>query len=89
MNPVLRIRLTGRAQRFLHVLQDFGHIDDTRMNELLMRVAEVSGTEEEAPVDLPMVRRVAAIVLFGRGNVEAIDEIEKGVLSEDWPLMFS
>jgi hypothetical protein len=89
LNQPLRVRLTGRAARFLGVLRDFGHIDDARETELYIALAELAGDPNEVVVDLPIVRRVAAAVLFGHGSPEILDDIEEGVLSEDWPLLFS
>lgn len=89
MNPPLRIRLTGRAQRFLALLVDFGHLDETRVDELLVTVAEMGVPGQETAIDLPVVRRVAAIFLFGNGHPEALVDIEMGILAEDWPFLFS
>ena len=79
-----RIRLTGRATRFLALLQDFGHISERQLDELFVALVETYGREREALVDLPAVRRVAAVILFN-GSPEA----ESEVLAEDWPLLFS
>lgn len=87
MNGALRVRLTGRAMRFLWLLQDFGHLDEDRLNEIFIGLADIAGNTKEQPVDLPLVRRVAAAVLFGQG--ENLRDIESGVLAEDWPLLFS
>ncbi len=88
-DEVMRVRLTGRAARFLDVLKEFGHIDEDRLDELLVALTEISGGADEPLVDLPDVRRMAAAILFGPGDSESLEEIEKGVLSEDWPLLFS
>lgn len=89
MTPPLRIRLTGRAHRFLNLLQDFGHIDDGRIDELLVTVAEMGGPGAETTIDLPVVRRVAAIFLFGNGHPDALQDLDQGILAEDWPFLFS
>ena len=83
MNEVLRARLTGRAARFVHLLQDYGHLDEAQTDELLIAIAEEAGDVEV--LDLPIVRRVAASWLF-----EAHPEGEDGVdvLAEDWPFLF-
>jgi hypothetical protein len=93
MNPqssLRRVRLTGRAQRWLRLLQDFGHIDDHRIEELLVQLAEngpPSGAE--GIVDLPALRRASAVLLFGDGDAQQLRELEKGPLAEDWPFLFS
>ncbi len=86
---VMRVRLTGRATRFLGVLREFGHIDEDRLDELFVALTELAGGADEPLVDLPDVRRMAAAILFGPGDEQSLDEIEKGVLAEDWPLLFS
>jgi hypothetical protein len=65
------------------MLQEFGHLDEQRLEQLYLALAEVAGTPREEPVDLPTVRRVAAAVLFGAG------EEPSDTLVEDWPLLFS
>jgi hypothetical protein len=85
MTQALRVRLTGRAARFVWLLQDFGHLDDERMNELYIALAELGGTPAEQLIDLPVVRRVAAAILFGSESLE----LDRGVLAEDWPILFS
>ena len=86
MEQPRRVRLTGRAARFLHVLEDFGHLDDDQLDELLVALADMAGSDKEETVDLPLVRRVAAAILFGRGGSS---EAESGALGEDWALLFS
>lgn len=84
MNEVLRARLTGRAARFVHLLQDYGHLDEAQSDELLIAVAEEAGEGVDL-IDLPQVKRIAAAWLF-----EAHPEGEDGpdVLAEDWPFLF-
>ena len=89
MNDVLRVKLTGRAARFLDMLREFGHVDEEHLDEIYVALAEMSGSAEEALVDLPDVRRMAAAVLFDPGDAEAVEALEKGVLAEDWPILFS
>ncbi len=85
-----RIRFTGRAARFLQVLQDFGHVDEGQLDQILSLIAErVGRSDREVYVDLPVVRRFAATFLFGRGATEDLEELEDSVLAEDWPLLFS
>lgn len=89
VHRVGRVRFTGRAARFLQLLQDFGHIDEARLDELYAVIAERMGRpEKEVVVDLPMARRFAASFLFGRAAELDLGEIDT-VLAEDWPLLFS
>ncbi len=81
---VYSVRLTGRATRFLQLLQDYGHLDDQGFDQVLLGLAEIVGTQEGALVDLPMVRRMAAATLFGPDA-----EDPEGVLTQDWPFLFS
>lgn len=91
MNTNLRrVRLTGRAQRWLRLLQDFGHIDDGRIEDLLVQLADngpASGAE--GIVDLPALRRAASVMLFGDGDAQQLRDLEKGPLAEDWLFLFS
>lgn len=89
MKRAQRIRLTGRAQRFLHLLQDFGHIDEHDVEDILVNLADLARPPHETTVDLADVRRAAAELMFGDGDEESVEEIEKGILAEDWPFMFS
>ncbi len=77
-------RLSGRAARFVQMLRDFGHIDDDGMNRLLLGAADLAGPGAEEPVDLPEVRRAAAMMLFPDGEDEA-----SALLQADWPILFS
>jgi hypothetical protein len=89
MNEPLRARMTGRAFRFALMLRDFGHLDDAGLNQLLVTALEGAepGEDPEIEVDLDAVRRVAARVLFERGGPEIGEG--RGLLAEDWPLLFS
>lgn len=81
MSDDVRARLTGRALRFIQLLQDYGHLDEAQADDLLVALAAVPG----GVIDLPAVRRVAAAWLF-----EAHPEGQDGadVLAEDWALLF-
>jgi hypothetical protein len=77
------VRLTGRAARYLQILQDFGHLDDEQVARVVLAVPGATG--RRLPLaDLPDVRRAAASLLFDRSQGEL-----DGVLAEDWPLLFS
>lgn len=88
----LRARLTGRAQRFLWLAQDFGHLDERRLEEVFVTLGELGGATEE-PLDLPVVRRVVASIVFnglGSGDPGEPDGLDPtSPLAEDWPLLFS
>jgi len=71
------------------LLQDFGHMDEEQLQDLYITLADIAGAPNEVAADLPLVRRVAAAMLFEDGNMEALKEIESGVLAEDWPFLFS
>jgi hypothetical protein len=80
------VRLTGRATRWVRLLQDFGHLDSDGVDRLLVAVADLhaeGGGGREGWVDLPLVRRAAAALLCGPdGQISPI-------LEEDWPLLFA
>lgn len=87
-DPILG-RMTGPAFRFALMLRDFGHIDETGLNQLLVTAVELAepSDDPEAEVDLPTIRRAAARLLFDRGITDIGDNA--GILAEDWPLLFS
>jgi hypothetical protein len=79
--------LTGRANRWLKLLEDFGHLTPEGMDRLYVGIAELalqSGHPPDQPVDLPLARRAAALLLAPEG-----DEPLPPILDEDWPLLFS
>jgi hypothetical protein len=84
----MSIKLTGKAARWLQMLEDFGHLAPDEVDRLLVGVAELhadaseSTTSTPAVVDAPMIRRAAAIMLFGHAE-------EGKALEEDWPLLFT
>lgn len=82
------VRLTGRAARWVHLLHDFGHLDTEGLDRLLIGVADLHaelGGENGAWVDLPLVRRAAAMQLMTAQEQSPMSMI----LEEDWPLLFS
>ena len=78
------IQLTGRATRFVQMLRDFGHLDDEAVNRLLLGAADLQAPGVVGPVDLPEVRRAAAMLLFPEGEVP-----QGSLLLADWPILFS
>ena len=79
--------LSGRAARWLRLLEDFGHLGPEASDRLCVGIADLavrSGVPEGEPVDLDLVRRAAAITLAPSG-----DEPLSLTLEEDWPLLFS
>jgi hypothetical protein len=78
------VKLTGRAARWVQLLQDFGHLDPEGANRLMVGIAELQAADGGRCADLSLVRRAAAIVLFGDGEAEG-----PSVLDDDWPLLFS
>jgi len=91
MSAPLRARLTGPAFRFAMLLREFGHLDDAGLNELLITSAEAvepsDDPTDEPEVDVAVVRRLAAGLLFARGGADLTSD--EGILAEDWPLLFS
>ncbi|MEQ1506228.1 MAG: hypothetical protein ABMB14_28610 [Myxococcota bacterium] len=81
------VRLTGRAARWVHLLHDFGHLDDQGVDRLLIAVADLHaelGGADEGWIDLPLVRRAAAVLLTATRE----DGLLPLILEEDWPLLF-
>lgn len=85
MKAVPQVRLTGRAQRFLQMLQEFGHLDEEGVGDLLMSLRVSHPSRGVALADLDAVRMAAAVVMFARSDPEAPDPM----MAEDWPLLFS
>jgi hypothetical protein len=97
--PSAFVSLTGRAARWLQLVQDLGHLDAEMTDHLLLFAAEMAANaptdperavegarEGEVWVDLPELRRAAAIVLAnGKGEEEVIPQH----LLEDWFALFS
>jgi hypothetical protein len=82
------VRLSGRAARWIRLLQDFGHLDQEGTDRLLIAVADLhaeTGGADDALVDLPEVRRAAALILTGAPDDGQLPMI----LEEDWQLLFS
>ena len=82
---VPRIRLTGRAHRFLQMLQDLGHLDEESRSQVLLSVRGTNPARGPAWVDVDTLRSAAAMVLFHELDGDAIE----GILAEDWPIVFS
>lgn len=79
--------LSGRAARWLRLLEDFGHLTPEGLDRLCVGIAELaeeSGLRPDQAVDLPLVRRAAAMLLAPAG-----EEPLPALLDEDWPLLFS
>ena len=85
MADIRRVRVTGRAAKFVALLQEYGHLDDEGAEDVLVDVAEFLGTPKGRKVDLADVRRFAASALFDTEGGDA----GPAALSEDWPLLFS
>lgn len=81
------VRLTGRATRWVHLLQDFGHLDLDGVDRLLIAVADLHAELGGPPggwIDLPVVRRAAAMLLTATDDGQL-----PAILEEDWQLLFS
>lgn len=76
------VQLSGRAMRFVQVLQELGHVDAESANRLLVGVGELT-TGKVA--DLAEIRRAAAMMLFHQEEGPSQDSM----MAEDWPILFS
>lgn len=87
-NMLISSKLTGKAARWLRLLEDFGHLEGEDIDRLLVGAAELSPRAADAsmarpaPIDERLLRQAAAIMLFA--HVE-----ESPALAEDWPLLFT
>lgn len=81
MSELIDVRLTGKSERYVKLLQQYGHLDEDGVNRLLLAVSEVVGNERR-PVELPMLRRIAAMILINEAKSEAL-------LEADWEMLFS
>ncbi len=81
-------KLTGRAARWIQLVEDFGHVGSEDVDRLLVGVSELAPDAAEATLEHParvderLLRRAAAIMLFG-------NTIDSPALEEDWDLLFS
>lgn len=87
MTEAQRARLSGPAARFVYLLRDFGHLDEGGVARLLLAASEEVESHGEALIDLPAMRKVAARLLFDQ-SIDQLSE-RRGILAEDWPLLFS
>jgi hypothetical protein len=62
-NDVRRIRLTGRATRFVALLAEYGHLDSEGVNRVLLAAAELVPEKHRGPVDIDLVRRAAPLLI--------------------------
>lgn len=79
MDAALRIRLTGRAWRYLTMLEDLGHLEPEVIDDLLVALSDKGSSRRTVVLDVPSARRAAAIEMFD----------ENRVTTEDWNLLFS
>ena len=85
MNDVPVTRLTGRAAHFMRLLRDVGHLDEEAVTAILLQASQLCTEQGEERIDIEAVRRVSAVTLFAmHGGAKPA-----GVLSEDWPMLFS
>lgn len=78
------IRLSGRAARYLLLLQDLGHLDAESADRLLIQLgedADLHGASGPPVVDIDAVRRAAALLLAAAEDPPP--------LQADWPLLFT
>jgi hypothetical protein len=87
MTQTARVRLTGKAARFIALLSEFGHIDQTLEHDVLMTLADhlpKASKDREQVAHLADVRRSVATAMF-----DTAPELPGGILEDDWPLLFS
>lgn len=82
---VPQLQLTGRAARFVFLLRDFGHIDESGVDRLMLGASDLRSADVVGPLTLVDVRRAASVLLFGEKEAE----MDKGLLAADWPILFS
>jgi hypothetical protein len=82
---VPRVRLTGRASRYLQILVDLGHLDDEAFGQVVLSLHVANPQRGPAIADVDAIRSAAAWVLAERAG----DDGPEGVLQEDWALLFS
>ena len=81
-------KITGKGSRWIRLVEEFGHLGSEDVDRLLVGVSELSPEAAEAspshpaPVDERLLRRAAAIMLFGQ-------TMDSSTLEEDWALLFS
>lgn len=80
-----RLRLTGRANRFIGILRDFGHLSEDQIDALLAGLLHAHGGVPETVADLPVVRIAAAAMIFRN---DPAGEDGESLLAEDWPFLF-
>lgn len=79
------VRLTGRAARFLRLLQELGHLDDEQITEVILSLRVPQNARGQVWADVDVVRSAAALILFDRADGAPLPT----VLMDDWPLLFS
>jgi hypothetical protein len=82
---VVRVRITGRAHRFLQMMQDLGHLEEEDVTDVLLSLHAANGSRGPAIADLDTVRAAVAYLLFQDDEGSG----PGGILAEDWPHLFS
>lgn len=75
---------TGRATRFVQLLQDFGHLSTEAADTVLLGGVEFEDQLLQGMLPLDDAKRMAAVLLFVQRSGDA-----EGVLAQDWPILFS
>ena len=75
-------QLTGRALRFLQLMQDFGHVED--VSRIVLDLPRFGFPDDNGVYDLDTVKRAVASAIL-----EERPEGVSGLLAQDWPLLFS
>ncbi|MFT5459910.1 MAG: hypothetical protein ACI9K2_006425 [Myxococcota bacterium] len=83
-----RLAVTGDATRFLALLEDFGHTTSDVTDRLILGAAEVAGGPTSGSAEMGVVRRAAAVWLFGQAGTGPVAQRGEP-LAQDWALLFS
>ena len=85
MSSSIPIQVLPKANQFLDMLYDLGHLDDKLLSRINQRLMAENPEDDQLTVEI--VRRVAAEVIFD--NLDKISpQMKKNILNE-WDLIFS
>jgi len=78
------VKLDGRSAQLVRLLEDLGHLSPEDADRLYVGVSDLLPERgETATVDAAVMRRAAAIMLFGTGSEPSPP------LAADWPVLFT
>lgn len=85
MARVSRIRLTGRAMRFINLVAELGHLDEEAISRVVLSLEPPPGSKGTVIADIDVIRPAVAWTLAERLEGAPADS----ALAEDWALLFS